>query len=225
MPYSAAPLHPERQPQPSEKSGGYHMLLRTRAGIIVFCLLAFVPRPSSGDAEDIRSLPLLDQHGKTTTLGAFEGRTLVVHFLFTHCVAACPTQVKSLKTVRAALPAETRARVQFLSVSLDPERDTPETLRQYAENMRIDDPEWRFATASPERTARLLDALSVKREKLADGQIDHTLVVFLFDPLGRFVQRYAAPAVDTARLTREIASVVELHDPARQATSPTRQKH
>jgi protein SCO1/2 len=206
------------------------MPLKTRAGIIALCLLALAPRPSIGGAtepqatEDIRSLPLLDQHGKSTTLRAFEGRTLVVHFIFTHCVAACHTQVKSLQTVRAALPTETRARVQFLSVSLDPERDTPETLREYARAMGVDDPDWRFATSSPDRIARMTDAFSVKREKLADGQIDHTLVVFLFDPSGSLVQRYTSPTVDTARLTREITSVVELYDPVRRATSPTRQK-
>jgi protein SCO1 len=211
------------------------MLLKTRAGTIVFCLLAFAARPSIGDAihasapapatEDIRSLPLLDQHGKTTTLSAFEGRTLVVHFIFTHCVVACHTQVKSLKTVRAALTPETRARVQFLSVSLDPERDTPETLREYARTMGVDnDPDWHFATASPDRIARMTEFFAVKREKLADGQFDHTLVVFLLDPSGSPVQRYASPTVDTERLTREISSVVGMYDPARQAISPTRQK-
>jgi protein SCO1 len=206
------------------------MLLKLRAGIIVSCLLALAARPSIGDAihapatEDIRSLPLLDQHGKTTTLHAFEGRTLVVHFIFTHCVVACHTQVKSMKTVRAALTPETRARVQFLSVSLDPERDTPETLREYARTMGVDsDPDWRFATASPDRIARMTEFFAVKRERLADGQIEHTLAVFLLDPSGTLVQRYASPT-DTERLTREISSVVRLYDPARQATSPTSQK-
>ena len=47
-------------------------------------------------AVDIRALTLLDQDGKPISLRAFEGRTLVLHFIFTHCVAACHTQVKNL---------------------------------------------------------------------------------------------------------------------------------
>jgi protein SCO1 len=202
------------------------MLLKIRAGIIVLCLLAFAARPSIGDAihasaiasatEDIRSLPLLDQHGKTTTLRAFEGRTLVVHFIFTHCIAACHMQVKSLKEVREALPAETRASVQFLSVSIDPQRDTPETLRLYGQTNGIEDGNWRFVTASPDVIERLTKFFAVKRDATADGQINHTLAVFLFDAGGRQIQRYADP-VDAPRLVREIVDV-ERHA----GTPPTR---
>ena len=142
-------------------------------------------------AVDIRSLPLRDQHGESITLRAFEGRTLVLNFIFTHCIVACHTQVKNLKSVRASLPPDIRARVQFLSVSLDPARDTPETLRQYAQTMGIDDLDWRFATASPDDLLQLARGLSVKRESLPDGQMDHTLVVILFDAKSRLMQRYA----------------------------------
>jgi protein SCO1 len=196
------------------------MLLGTRVVVIVLCLLAFSLRPSIGDtiqataADDVRSVPLLDQHGKSTTLGAFQGRTLVVHFIFTHCAVACHTQVKSLNAVRAALPPDIRAGVQFLSVSIDPLRDTPETLRQYARTMGIEDPQWRFATASPDDLARLTRGLSVKRESLPDGQMDHTLVVMLFDAKSRLIQRYAGAEVNVARLVREIGDVVRLFDPA-----------
>jgi protein SCO1 len=110
--------------------------------------------------------------------------------------------------------------VQFLSISLDPSRDTPQTLREYARTMRIDDAEWRFATGSPSDIDAITRALGVKREALADGQIDHTLVVILFDAKGRLLQRYAGSEVDTARLVREIGEVVRLFDPAYQSASP-----
>jgi protein SCO1/2 len=202
------------------------MLSRTRAGILVLCLLAFAPPPSIGDdikptaTGDIRSLPLLDQHGEPTTLRAFEGRTLVLNFIFTHCVVACHTQVRSLNAVRAALPADIRSRVQFLSVSIDPSRDTPDTLREYARNMGIDDPDWRFTTASPDHIARIARALGVKRESLPDGQMDHTLMVILFDAKGRLMQRYAGAEVNAARLVREIGDVVRSFGPAVPSASP-----
>jgi protein SCO1 len=102
----------------------------------------------AGASVDIRTLSLLDQDGKPTSLRAFEGRTVVLHFMFTHCVAACHLQVKSLRTMREALPADTRSRVEFVSVSIDPAHDTPETLRGYAQANGIVTPDWRFVTAS-----------------------------------------------------------------------------
>jgi protein SCO1 len=182
---------------------------------VVVCLLALcAPTRVAGEMHagayvDIRALTLVDQDGKPTSLRAFEGRAVVLHFIFTHCVAACHFQVKSLRTVREALPADTRARVQFVSVSIDPEHDTPETLRRYAQANGIVDADWRFATASSEVIDQLTQSLGVKRQLLPDGQIDHTLAVFLFDGSGRLLQRYIGP-VDTARLAREIGEVVRL---------------
>lgn len=170
-------------------------------------------------APDVRSLPLRDQHGESITLRTFEGRTLVLNFIFTHCIVACHTQVKNLQNVRASLPPDVRARVQFLSVSLDPARDTPETLRQYAQAMGIEDPDWRFATATRDDLLQLARGLSVKAESLPDGQMDHTLVVILFDVKSRLMQRYAGEGSNAARLVREIGDVVKLFDPAYQCVS------
>jgi cytochrome oxidase Cu insertion factor (SCO1/SenC/PrrC family) len=64
-------------------------------------------------------------------------------------------------------------------------------------------------TASADVITQLTDTLGVTRQTLPDGQIDHTLAVFLFDAKGRLIQRYAGP-VDTARLVREIGDVVKL---------------
>ena len=142
---------------------------------------------------------------------AHEGRALILHFIFTHCVAACHRQVRDLRFLRESLPADTRLRVQFLSVSLDPAQDTPEALRRYAQENGITDAAWRFATAPSDVIDRLTQALGVQRQPLPDGQIDHTLVVFLFDAKGRLIQRYTG-AVDTPRLVRTISDVVRLFD-------------
>jgi cytochrome oxidase Cu insertion factor (SCO1/SenC/PrrC family) len=188
-----------------------------KAGTALVCLLtlgasAWSVRAMASDADgviDIRALPLTDQDGRATSLHAFDGQTLVLHFIFTHCVSACHLQVKSLRTVRDALPAEIRSRVQFVSVSLDPEHDTPAVLRRYADMNEIVDAQWRFVTASPDVVERITKHFAVTREAVADGQINHTLAVFLFDAGGRMIQRYADP-VDTTRLVNEISDVDKL---------------
>jgi protein SCO1/2 len=191
------------------------MTLWPKAGSVVVCLLtlsapAWPVRAMDADGPvDIRALALRDQHDKPTSLRAFDGRTTVLHFIFTHCIAACHLQIKSLRTVRDALPADIRARVQFVSVSLDPEHDTPDALRRYAETNRIVDANWRFVTASPDVIERITKHFAVNREAVGDGQINHTLAIFLFDASGHMIQRYADP-VDTTRLVNEIGDVDRL---------------
>ena len=179
---------------------------------LVLCLSAWFSGPAHAALpEDIRALTLQDQRGSSTSLGALDGRTFVLNFIFTHCIELCHLQVRSLAAVRESLPAETRARVRFVSISIDPEHDTPQTLRRYAEAHHIAGTDWLFATASPEVVGQLTRLLDVKRQVLANGQIDHSMAVFLFDARGRLMQRYAG-AIDTARLTREIQDVVGLFD-------------
>jgi len=191
------------------------MAFAPKARTVVVCLLALstwiwsAREMHAQTSVDVRALTLLDQDGKPTSLHAFEGRTMVLHFIFTHCVSACHLQVKSLRAVRDAFPTDLRSRVQFVSVSLDPEHDTPGVLRQYAAANGIADANWHFVTASPDVLERLTQHFAVRRETAADGQINHTLAVFLFDITGRLLQRYSDP-VDTARLVREIGAVDSL---------------
>ncbi|HET9395967.1 MAG TPA: SCO family protein, partial [Nitrospiraceae bacterium] len=202
------------------KATDNRMSLASLVGIAMVVVLSHWPlalpvgETQAARSDDILSLPLRDQHGKSMTIRSFEGRALLLNFIFTHCVSACHTQVKSLDALRTALPANTRARVRFLSISLDPSQDTPEMLRKYAQAMGVDDAEWSFATGSPSDIAEITRGLGVKRESLADGQIDHTLVVILFDAKGRLMQRYSGAQVNTARLVREIDEVVRSSDAA-----------
>jgi protein SCO1 len=198
------------------------MAFRSQARSAVVCLLALcLPALGSGAQQtdsliNYRDLTLLDQDGHSTSLRALEGRTMVLHFMFTRCVAACHTQVRSLRTVRDSLPADTRSRVQFVSVSLDPQNDTPETLRRYADANGVTGADWRFVTASAEVVDRLTNAMALKRRPGVDGQIDHALVVFLFDKGGNLMQRYASTSVDSTRLVNEIGMVVGLGSRASQ---------
>ena len=92
------------------------------------------------------------------------------------------------------------------SLSIDPEQDTPDTLRRYAHANGIVDADWRFVTASADVIERIAHHFGVKREAMPDGAINHTLAVFLFDRGGHMIQRYADP-LDTARLVKEIGVV------------------
>ncbi|OYY93326.1 MAG: hypothetical protein B7Y41_11115 [Hydrogenophilales bacterium 28-61-23] len=78
-----------------------------------------------------RQLALTDHNGRPVTLDSFKGKVVVLFFGYTHCPDVCPTTLSDMATAMKLLPPAEAARVQVLFASVDPERDTPETLKAY----------------------------------------------------------------------------------------------
>jgi protein SCO1/2 len=133
---------------------------------------------------------LTDQDGRPVALADLRGHALLVDFIFTNCPGPCPLQTALHAQVLDAVPPEARARVHFVSISLDPERDTPAALRRYAERHGADLAHWSFLTGEPAAVDDVLARYGVGRRPGADGQIEHLLVSFLIDPEGHLVKRY-----------------------------------
>lgn len=134
-------------------------------------------RLSEGDLmPDFR---LLDQLEHEITPQTFAGKDLVVTFIFTRCPLPdfCPrisSQFAELEKAVLESP-KLRSQVKLLSISIDPEFDTPAVLKEYAVHFSRSDGElWRFAVGTQTQTDRLTDAFSVHTET-SGGTIDHGL--------------------------------------------------
>jgi protein SCO1/2 len=150
---------------------------------------------------------LVDQDGNGFSLEGLEGRTVVVNFIFTRCPSVCPTQTKALTRVQQGLPAELRARVRFVSVTVDPEHDTPVILRRYAAAQGAELSSWSFVTGPSAATDALGRRFKAEVKALGGGQFDHRAAVHLLDAKGRLVQTYSGPSPDEKRLVQEIETV------------------
>lgn len=110
-------------------------LVRTlRVFVLVFatCMAAGIAQAGSTDSlqPDIRPISLIDQHGRTVTQLDFVGKPSLIFFGFTNCPSICPTALAEIANRMADLgPLADRLNVIF--VTADPERDTPEILREY----------------------------------------------------------------------------------------------
>lgn len=82
---------------------------------------------------DIVDFTLTDQAGENFTLSAMDSEVTVVSFIFTSCPDVCPVITQSLRLVQEGLSGEDAERVGFISISVDPDRDTPEALTEYME--------------------------------------------------------------------------------------------
>jgi protein SCO1/2 len=133
---------------------------------------------------------LIDQNGEPLALVDLRGRAVLLDFIFTSCPGPCPILTSTHASLQRKLPEDVRSRTWFVSISLDPARDTPEALLSYAEARRADLSNWSFLTGTPEQIDRVLAAYGVGKRVIEDEGIEHTLATFLIDPEGRIAQRY-----------------------------------
>jgi protein SCO1/2 len=132
-----------------------------------------------------KTLALTDHNGVPRTLDDFKGKAVVIFFGFTHCPDACPTTMIELGTVARELGADA-GRLQVLFVTVDPQRDTPDVLRQYVPAFN---PAFLGLYGTPEQTARTAKEFKVYYQKQplpgGDYTMDHSAGTFVFDPSGR----------------------------------------
>lgn len=105
---------------------------------------------------------LVADSGKPMRLSEMSGYVTVYDFIFTSCAGTCPVMNATMR--RLAERIDKDSKVRFVSISVDPDRDTPEVLRQYASRIRNDE-RWLFATGARDEIVRL----SVEGFKLAAG--------------------------------------------------------
>lgn len=105
---------------------------------------------------------LLDENGRRVTLDANRGFVTVYDFIYTNCSGTCPMMTAAMRRLTPKISKD--AKVKFVSISVDPARDTPQVLHEYARRVRNDD-RWTFLTGD----RKTIVDLSVNGFKLAAG--------------------------------------------------------
>lgn len=124
--------------------------------------------------------------GETYTFQKSE-KVKLVSFIFTHCPAICPMTTAEMAHVQKKLK-ETGVQgkeVEFVTITIDPVRDTPDVLRQYADQYHIDQSSWIFLRGTEEETKKTTLAFSFYAENMGDGDISHSTTTYLVDQENR----------------------------------------
>ncbi|MHB1559216.1 MAG: SCO family protein [Isosphaeraceae bacterium] len=145
--------------------------------------------PASSPLADIGPAPrtvLMDAAGNSFDLASLKGKVVLVSFVYTTCTGTCPGTTQAMVRVRKTLDEAHLwgGSVAFVSITLDPRRDTADTLRQYARVFRATDPSWHFLTGPPEKVAAVIADWDMWVKELPNGALDHPSRVFLLDPRG-----------------------------------------
>ena len=133
---------------------------------------------------------LVDQNGKTVTDADLKGKWSLIYFGYTHCPDACPTALNDIAVALDELGPK-RAAVRPVFITVDPERDTPEVLKAYV--TAFDAPILAL-TGTPEEGARAAKGYRIYYAKHpeagGDYSMDHSSVIYVMDPQGRFTASF-----------------------------------
>ena len=147
---------------------------------------------------------LTDHNGNKVTDQTYRGRMMLIYFGFTYCPDACPT---ALGVMSAALDKLDMAadRVVPILITVDPERDTPQVLKDYVSNFH---PAMVGLTGTPEQIAQVAKAYRVYYQRAPgataeDYLMDHTLMIYLMNGEGKFVKHFS-PEVTPDQIADEI---------------------
>jgi protein SCO1/2 len=130
------------------------------------------------------SLELTDQNGKPRTLEDFRGKAVVLFFGFTHCPDICPTTLADIAQAVKSLGKDAE-RVQVLMVTVDPERDTAESLAKYVTAF---DPRFLALRGDLAATKKAAGEFKIFFEKAKSGDsytVNHSAQSYVIDPQGR----------------------------------------
>lgn len=135
-------------------------------------------------ADYARGFSLTDFNGQTRTLADFQGRVVMLYFGFVQCPDVCPTALTRAAAVMERLGPRA-GDLQVVFVTVDPERDTPELLREY---MAAFHPSFLALTGNAEQIAQTAKDFRAFYKKVPTGSsytMDHTALSYLFDRQGR----------------------------------------
>lgn len=176
--------------------------------------------PVLGDAVDGK---VIDRNGTETTLHKImDGKLVLMGFIYTHCpdVNGCPLASYVMKQVQSKLveDEELKDQVTLISLSFDPELDTPETMMKYSHHFKWKDFDWRFLTTKSETDLQpILDGYGQFRAKFYkedgsySGSMSHVLRVYLIDKDRRIRNIYSAGFLHVDTVVNDLISVLGLH--------------
>jgi len=151
---------------------------------------------------------LTSQDGAPISLTKLRGRVVAVTFIFTRCSDTCPVLTPMMSLVRDRLGVDFGRSVVFASITVDPEHDTPEMLKLYAQMYEADVAGWSFLTGPPEVIAALTRHYGVFVAKDANGSLDHSFLTSIVDRHGILRVQYVGVRFDPDELRRDLVSLM-----------------
>ena len=152
---------------------------------------------------------LTDHSGAPVALSRLKGKVVAVTFIYSRCPLPdyCPRMVENFRTIRARFADRMDRDLVLLTISFDPQYDTPQVLAQYAASMRAGGPGWHFLTGDPSSIERVCNAFGIQYFP-DEGLITHSLQTAVIDRSGRLVATVEGKEFTPRQLGDLIATIL-----------------
>ena len=147
-------------------------------------------------------------HGGRLALADLRGKVVAVTFVYATCIDTCPMLTAKLASIGSRLGGDFGAKVAFVAITVDPERDTPAVLQHYARAHGADGPGWAFLTGAPAAIADVARRYGVYAKRTERGDVDHTFLTSLIDREGTLRVQYMGVRFDPDEMLRDLRSLV-----------------
>ncbi|MBY0331040.1 MAG: SCO family protein [Acetobacteraceae bacterium] len=174
------------------------------------------------EARPAPDFALQDPEGRPVGLADLRGKVVVLHFIYASCPDVCPLHADLIARIQEMVSlTPMRERVRFVTITTDPERDTPEVMRGYGEARGLDPVNWTFLTSGaerPEEGRRLAEAYGLRFVPTPDGMQMHAVVTHAIDREGRLRARFHGLGFDPTNLVVYLNALT--HDEDDEAHAP-----
>jgi protein SCO1/2 len=153
---------------------------------------------------EVPNIALLDQSGRPLALKDLHGKVVLLTFIYTSCPDVCSLTTAAMTALQQRLTAEEREGVFFLSITTEPEIDTPAVLQAYANHHGADLASWAFLTGSPQAVQEVWQSFGLRVERLSERMVEHPPYTLLIDREGIARYRYLGETLDIETVLEDL---------------------
>ena len=186
--------------------------MKTRSSIILLFSLCGMLMVSIGShAESLSENSIFhlngqwhDQNNQPLKLEDMGNKIQVLSLIYTHCLHTCPTIVSTMQMLEAKLTEQQRHKVQFVLVSLTPDTDTPEAMKEFANNRKLDANSWTLLSGNQQQVRRLAMALDVKYALVEDNEVNHSNLINVLNHQGELHSQHIGVMNNVEPMLKEV---------------------
>jgi protein SCO1 len=150
-----------------------------------------------------------NQHGEAIKLEQLQGKVQLVAMIYTHCSYACPRIIADLKRIENGLEQYKREDVGIVLVTMDPARDTPARLQEFAAANKLDANRWLLLTSAQDDIRELAALLNMKYKTELDGEISHSNIISVLNAKGEIIHQAEGLGVEPDETVNAIKGLLQ----------------
>ena len=156
----------------------------------------------------INEFTLVDQNSREFQFSKLTGRVVVVAFAYTTCPDVCPLITAALRQVQNGLTPDEHKKVFLLTITTDPEIDSPKVLAGYGKRYGADFANWSFLTGDQAELQKVWKNFGVGVKRKGRGLVDHTPLTAVVDRQGKMRVAYIGPSPDAKAVLRDVRGLL-----------------